>query len=259
MVPNRQHEEKDMDASNSSDRWIYRIGGVAAIVGSLLAMIGNLLHPMTPTADPAGVGHAIHGSDAWTIIHMTIVIGLILMLGGLMAIAESIRGSFAGAMARFGWAAALAGATVGLILVTLDGIAAKQLADAWAEAPITEQPTALRDLIAGETMNFALVALFNILFAGVTFILYGLAVATSNVYPRWLGWPVVVAGIGSIAVGLVQAQVGESTGISRIASIVFPTIITLWVAALGVLLLRRAADIAAMSHDPQPAPAESVA
>ena len=89
-------------------------------------------------------------------------------------------------------------------------------------------------------MNFALVALFNIVFAGVTFILYGLAVASSNVYPRWLGWPVVVAGIGSIAVGVVQAQVGESTGISRVASIVFPTIITLWVAALGVLLLRRA-------------------
>ena len=68
----------------------------------------------------------------------------------------------------------------------------------------------MRDLVAEETMNFALVALFNILFAGVTFILYGLAVASSNVYPRWLGWPVVVAGIGSIAVGIVQAQVGES-------------------------------------------------
>ena len=248
-----------MDASSISERWIYRIGGIAAIVGSLMAMIGNLLHPMTPTGDPVGVGHAIHGSDAWTLIHMTIVIGLILMLGGLMAIAESMREPFAAAVARFGWAAALAGVTVGLILVTLDGIAAKQLADAWAAAPIAEQPAAMRDLIAEETMTFALVALFNILFAGVTFILFGLAVATSDVYPHWLGWPVVAAGIGSIAVGLVQAQVGESTGISRVASIVFPTIITLWVAALGVMLLRRASDIAAISHRSQPASADSVA
>ena len=95
-----------MDASNSSDRWIYRIGGFAAIVGSLLAMIGNLLHPMTPTGDPVAVGHAIHGSDAWTVIHMAIVIGLILMLGGLMAIADSMHEPFAAAMARFGWVAA---------------------------------------------------------------------------------------------------------------------------------------------------------
>lgn len=229
-----------MAAPTTSMGWVLRIGGAAAVIGSLLAMVGNLMHPMTPVGDPAGVGHAVHDSDAWTIVHMTIVVGLILMLGGLVAIADSIRGQLAGAMARFGSVAAVAGVAVGLVLVSLDGIAAKQLADAWAEAPAVEQAAALRDLVAGETMNFALVALFNILFAGVAFILYGLAVAVSDVYPRWLGWPAVVAGIGSVAVGLIQAQVGESTGISRIASIVFPTIITLWVAILGILLMRRA-------------------
>ncbi|MDQ3691861.1 MAG: hypothetical protein M3406_17870 [Chloroflexota bacterium] len=219
--------------------WELRIGGMAAVVGSLLAMVGNLLHPMTPVGDPAGVGHAIHASQSWTTVHMVIVIGLALMLGGLVAIADSMRTGLAGALSRFGLFAAVSGATLGMILVTLDGIAAKQLADAWAGAPAAEQAAALRDLVAEETMNFALVALFNILFAGFTFILYGLAVATGDVYPRWLGWPVVVAGIGSIAVGLIQGQVGESTGISRIASIVFPTVITLWVATLGILLLRR--------------------
>ncbi len=225
----------------TSQGWTYRLGGGAAVIGSLMAMVGNLLHPMTPVGDPLGVGHAIHASAAWTIVHMVIVLGLILMLGGLVAISQSIRGPLASALARFGYVAALAGVTVGLVLVTLDGIAAKQLADAWAEAPAAEQAAALRDLIAEETMNFALAALFNILFAGVTFILYGLAVAFSDVYPRWLAWPVVVAGIGSVAVGLIQAQLGESTGLSQIASIVFPTIITLWVAALGILLMRRAA------------------
>ncbi|MEJ7803626.1 MAG: hypothetical protein WKH68_09700, partial [Candidatus Limnocylindria bacterium] len=186
------------------------------------------------------------GSQGWTIIHLVIVLGLILMLGGLVAIRQSIRGPFAAALARLGYVSAIAGVAVGLVLVTLDGVAAKQLADAWAEAPAAEQAAALRILTAEETMNFALAALFNILFAGVTFILYGLAVAFSDVFPRWLGWPVVVAGIGSIAVGLIQAQVGESTGISRIASIVFPTIITLWVAALGIMLMRRA------THDSAP-------
>ena len=40
-----------------------------------------------------------------------------------------------------------------------------------------------------------------------------------------------VAGIaGSVPVGLVQAYTGESIALTRIATIIFPTIITLWVA-----------------------------
>jgi hypothetical protein len=34
---------------------IFRIGAIAGIVGSLLAMVGNLLHPATPIGDPEGV------------------------------------------------------------------------------------------------------------------------------------------------------------------------------------------------------------
>jgi hypothetical protein len=74
----------------------------------------------------------------------------------------------------------------------------------------------------------------------VTFVLLGLAVAWSRVYPRWLGWMAVVAGAGSVVVGLVQAQVGETNAVTRIPSIIFPTVITLWLAWMGVLLLRKA-------------------
>jgi hypothetical protein len=59
------------------------------------------------------------------------------------------------------------------------------------------------------------------------------------VYPRWLGWVVVIAGVGSIIVGSIQAYVGESTSVTRILTIIFPTVITLWLATMGVLLLRR--------------------
>jgi hypothetical protein len=105
------------------------------------------------------------------------------------------------------------------------------------------QPTAaaaLRVVVAEEAINFALASLFNILFAGVTFILLGLAVASSGEYPGWLGWVVVVAGVGSVPVGLVQAYMGESIGFTRIATIIFPTTITLWVVVMSVLLWRKA-------------------
>ena len=227
--------------ANGTDtqRWILRLGAGAGIAGSLVAMVANLLHPATPTGDPEGVARTIAHSQIWVADHLAIVLGLILMLGGLVAIARSITVGLADALARLGEITAVAGITVGLVLVILDGVAAKHIAEAWQAAPPVEEAAALRLVLAEETINFALASLFNVLFAGVTFVLYGLAVAWSGLYPRWLGWVAVVAGFGSMAVGLVQAYAGESTTLTRSLTIVFPTIITLWVVQLGILVLRR--------------------
>ena len=231
-----------MTDQSRRDGAILRIGSVAGIVGSLLAMVGNFLHPAPPIGDPEGVARTIAASEIWVPVHLMIVVGLILMLGGLVAIARSIAGGLASALAGLGSVAAVAGVTVGVVLVIVDGVAAKHLADAWAVAPPEEAAAALRVVLAEEMINFALAALFNILFAGVTFILFGLAVAWSGTYPRWLGWVVVVAGLGSVPVGLIQAYTGESVAVTRVATITFPTIITLWVAWIGVLMFRKEAN-----------------
>jgi hypothetical protein len=221
------------------DRRIYLIGGVAAIVGSLMGMVGNLIHPATPLDDPEGVARVIAESDAWTAIHLVIVFGITLMLGGLVALYQSIRDSRAGALARLGLAAGIVGIAIGVVLVILDGVGAKQLADEWAIAPQDERATALRIVLANETINFALASSFNIVFAGATFILFGLAVATSGVYRSSIGWVVVIAGIASVGAGLIQAFVGEPTTASRVLTIIGPTVITLWLLAIGVLLVRK--------------------
>ena len=128
-----------MESHTADDRAILRLGGVAAIVGPLLGMVGNLVHPVTPTDDPEGVARVIAESDAWVPIHLAIVICIVLMLGGLVALRRAIRTGLAGVFARFGLLAALAGAMLGLILVILDGVAARQLAQEWAETPAGDQ------------------------------------------------------------------------------------------------------------------------
>jgi hypothetical protein len=65
-------------------------------------------------------------------------------------------------------------------------------------------------------------------------------VASSAEYPGLLGWEAVVPDIGSVPVGFVQAYTGVSIGFRRIATIIFPTIITLWVVVMSVLILRKA-------------------
>jgi hypothetical protein len=228
----------------NAEGWVSRMGAAAGISGALLAMVGNLVHPATPAAsdDAEGLARTIAGSGSWVPGHLAILLGLILMLGGLVAIAQSIRGGLPGALARLGQVAAVAGVTVGLVLLVVDGVAAKHLAQAWATAPPGQQAAALHALLAEEAINFALGTLFYIQFAGVTFVLLGLAVAWSRAYPGWLGWVAVAAGAGSVVVGLVQGPVGETSAVTRIPSIVFPTVITLWLAWMGVLLGRKAAD-----------------
>ena len=230
-----------MTETSLDTRWVYRIGGIAAIVGSLLGGIGNLVHPVTPIGDPEGVARVIAESDAWTAIHLIIVVGIILMLGGLVALYHSLRGGgVAGVLARLGLVAGVAGIAIGVVLVILDGVAARQLAQEWAAAPPDGRALALGLVSANETINFALASAFNLVFAGATFILFGLAVAVSDFYPRWLGWVAVLAGVASIGAGLIQALVGEPTDASRILTIVGPTVITLWLLVIGILLVAKA-------------------
>ena len=235
---------------SGAERWTLLIGGLAAIIGSLMAMAGNLIDPATPLDDPAGVAHAISSSDAWLPIHLAIVVGIILMFGGLVALSTAVRGELAVALARFGLAAATAGIAVGLVLVILDDVAARQLAAEWAAATGSDQAPKLQVVAANETINFALASLFNILFAGVAFGLFGFAVAASKNFPRWLGLLVVPGALESIGAGLIQADAGSPLAATSILTIVGPIIITLWLFVMGILLVRRAPVVGARRQAP---------
>jgi hypothetical protein len=218
--------------------WIFKLGGGTAILGSLFAGVGNLLHPITPRDDPEGVAQVIARSEHWTVIHLIIIFGVIFMLAGLIAIRQMIEDGLPEVLARLGVYVGTIGTTVGLITVILDGVAAKTLADQWALGPESDKQIALAVVSANETINFALAGLFNMSFAGIPFLLLGIAVALSSAFPRWLGWTAAAAGSGSIAAGLVQAITGEPTITSLILTIIGPTVICLWLLVIGILLLR---------------------
>jgi hypothetical protein len=240
-----------MFAQTSTNQWIFKLGGVAAILGSLLAGAGNILHPITPRDDPEGVAHVIAESGQWTLIHMVIVFGTLLMLAGLVAIRHTAKGGLPEALAKLGLYAGIIGVTIGIICVTLDGVAAKALADQWASLTGPEKDIGLNMVSLNETMNFALAGLFNMTFAGIPFILLGLAVSLSKTFPRWLGWTAVLAGTGSVGGGLVQLFSGRPTNLTLILTIIGPTVICLWLLVMGVLLLRNTSRLAQPAQPPK--------
>jgi hypothetical protein len=87
-------------------------------------------------------------------------------------------------------------------------------------------------------VNFALAGMFNATFAGLPFVAFGLAVARSEAFPRWLGWVALAAGVASVLAGIFQAISGQPTVASLVLTIIGPTIIVLWVITMDVLMAR---------------------
>jgi hypothetical protein len=222
------------------NRWEFRLGGASAVVGAILGLVLNLAHPATSgPGNPVQTAQVVANSQIWVPLHLGIIVAFVLMLGGLIAIHDSISGGLAGALARFGLGAAVVGTAGAVVLVTLDGFAAKHLAESLVSAPNETRATALAAFSAEDSINFALLSPLNLVFAGFTFVLYGLAVAFGTVYPRWLGWIAVVGGVGGAVSGVMQAYIGEPSAITTALGIAAPTIITLWLLAIGILLMRR--------------------
>jgi hypothetical protein len=130
------------------------------------------------------------------------------------------------------------GTAGGVVLLSLDGFAAKHLADSWLSAAPGARSPALAAFRAEDSINFALLSPLNLVFAGFTFVLFGLAAALSQLYPAWLGWAAAIGGAGGAVSGVIQAYLGETSGLTKALGIAAPTIITLWLLVMGIMLMR---------------------
>jgi hypothetical protein len=66
-----------------------------------------------------------------------------------------------------------------------------EVTGAWASS---QDPALFQAGFVLEQINFGLLSTFIFVLFGLTFILYGLAVALADVYPKWLGWADLVVG-----------------------------------------------------------------
>lgn len=223
------------------ERTLLRIGAVSAILGAIILVVANALHPRTSDVDDTEATLQLIGdSGIWVTDHLAIAIALLLVLGGLVALFRSITSQPGAAVARLGFAGALVSGGIGIILLGIDGIALKEVAESWADAPAEEKASAFRVGEAIEQVSFGIFSMFIFVFFGLTILLYGLAVALSDIYPKGLGWVAVILGGGSAVLGLVQAYQGPSDVVTNILFAVFSILITVWVLVIGVFMWRKA-------------------
>ena len=110
-------------------------------------------------------------------------------------------------VARFGLASAVLATAALTMLQAVDGVALKWAVDNWVSAAADQKAAAFAAAELARWSEYALQSYSNILL-GLTFILYGLAMAWGTVYPRWIGWVAAGSGVAWIVHGLMVPYIG---------------------------------------------------
>ena len=231
------------------EQMFLRIGAVGAILGAVVSVAaGTGFDNITNELGTQAVLHYISSRPAWywPTVQLGFILGALLWVGALAALAGSLTHGAGWALGRWGAAIVIVGATIHAVDSSINGFGLTALAHAWAAAPVSEQSSLL---LAGSVLLWILGGTWAsvlVLFHGVPFVLFGLAVVLDRSYPAWLGWLGVVGGLGSLLCG-VTMFLGVGLGPERLF-IVFALVVSLWMVAMGILMWRRPATTTAKTR-----------
>lgn len=233
-VASAPHEE-------TSWRVLLRVGGASGVVGAVVAFVANSLHPHPSDFRLEALLEEIAYSTTWGPIHLTLILGLVLIFDALLAITLTIEGEPGATIARLACLATLLGGALILVSTAIDGFAMNQLARSWTDAALAEKETALRIAAAFNSAQYAVYSLSVAMFMGLGIFLYGLATVLSGGYPKALGWLAMLSGAVTFVGGVAQMLGGPTFRATEIFFVLFSMLSTLWIFVMGVLMWRKAA------------------
>lgn len=228
-----------------SERYFSKVGAIAAFLGLVVYGVSAYLHPWTPPHHTHDAFSDYAVESYWAIYHLGELLGILLMSAAIIALAFRLRRDVAGVWATLGGAAMVVCAGVYAIFVAVDGVALGILVDRWAAAGPEQQEVLYETAFAVRQIEGGLFSIqwfmFGIaagLFAGAFF-----ASTESPIRLNWfsgMGWLSVVASLGALSFGVVQAHGYTDLSMAFQAGLL-PGVI--WVVAVGVFLYRNQVHI----------------
>ena len=215
-----------------------RIGAVALPIGVILIAISEVFHPSRedPMDFPA-VFREYAQSDVWTTVHFGEYFGFLFLLGGLVALYYSVsaRPGLGAGLAPFGFAAAVTAAASFTVLQAVDGVTLRYAVHNWASAPASQKPAAFA---AAEVARWTEIGMngFSYFLAGLTLLIFGLAIALGRVYPRWVGLLACISGAALVYDGAVV--VAYEGFVADIVKLVGLLLLAVWAFIMAFLMWR---------------------
>ena len=215
-----------------------RMGAVALPIGVVLIAISEIFHPSREDPmDFPSVFREYAQSDVWTTVHFGEYFGFLFLLGGLVALYYSVSASpgTGVGLAPFGLAAAVVTAASFTVLQAVDGITLRYAVHNWVSAPAPQKPAAFAAAEVARWTEIGINALSYFL-AGLTLLLFGLAIALGRVYPRWVGLIAVISGAAFMYDGAVV--VAYEGFVPDIVKLVGLLLLAVWAFVMAALMWR---------------------
>jgi hypothetical protein len=224
------------DRNHRTTHFTSRIAGSTLLIGGLVAIVVNVLHPRPPERTDELLA-LVATMPHWTLIHYLAAFATPLIVSGLALLIRTIEDASARAIGETGKYVAALGAASFMAAIVIDGWGYPHFARVWmSAADVDEKARALSAASAVHTIDAALFPVWAGLFLGLGLVLVGLALWKSGDWPRWFA-----------AAGML----GGSMCFVFAASVVFgadvplplwplgPAINGVWLTMLGAMLLRR--------------------
>jgi hypothetical protein len=206
------------DAPGRTDLWM--VGGLLT-GGLLLTVLFTAFHPSGDEDNHQVIFAKYAASDAWVAVHLGQFIGVLLALGGLLALHRILRASDQRSLlADLAAGTTVATAAIWAVLQGLDGVALKQAVDAWNSASGSDEPLRFATAETVRWLEWGFQSYFRVLL-GLAFVLTGVAILTGRLVAGWLGWAAMPAGLCSVSIGIDVGYSGLASGAQDALSLAF--------------------------------------
>lgn len=223
------------------DRSVTRIGAAAAMVGAVIAIVFNLLHPRSSDVGSAAEEVRLATEEGiWLFDHYMIAWAVGLALLAFIAISRSLTSEPSISWGRVALIFGIGSTALVFATVVVDGFALKEAGET-ADATTAEAVA----FIGGGLFLASIGSFF-----GFTPILFGVAVLTGNDYPAWLGWGAVIAGLLGIIAGTIIFFDGFSQFTTNVLFPISSVLSTLWIGITGYFLWQKASQPASAAAAP---------
>jgi hypothetical protein len=213
-----------------------RVGGGAAIVGGVLALAGNLLHPRYGDEEDFEIYRKIAESDRYLVADYILVFALLLLVAGIVAVARACGD---GGWATHGRLAAVVGGTIAVAQFGVETFAFKHQAEVFARAQAEDQNGSFWAANTLDHLNSALFDTWTLVFLGIAPILIAVAALLTRRFAPWISVLALVGGIVCAFVGAVNLGLDDQSTLD-IAFLVGSLLVTVWAIAVGWVLFRHA-------------------
>lgn len=215
------------------------VPGLLLAAGGCLAVAGNLLHPRFTQDDQVEVYRAVDLSDRLLSADLLLIASVLLVTAGLVDVSHRLAELGAPALGRLSAGASVVGGALAVLQFAVDGYALKQAAHIFVTAPDdANRFGAFYSTAAVDRVSAAMFSTWTLILLGLVPLLLASAMWSTGTFPRWLSVVGALGGSACAATAIVDiAREDQST--LTIVFLAGSLLVTVWIIATGVVLLRQ--------------------